>query len=181
MFPEKSVLLGTPSSFIIFFVSESYLPKTVVVFWGTLVNLIPEVVDVYKRQIYGGGKGTGGDVTGDPAITITGGNANSVYGGGSDGGMVTGSPKIAITGGTPSSVYGGGDKADLIGNPVISMTGGEAGYVYGGGGKADNSSGGDVTGDTSITVANSAVVKNTVYGGGNLTAVSGKALSLIHI
>ena len=125
--------------------------------------------------IYGGGKGTGGDVTGDPAITITGGNANSVYGGGSDGGMVTGSPKIAITGGTPSSVYGGGDKADLIGNPVISRTGGEAGYVYGGGGKADNSSGGDVTGDTSITVANSAVVKNTVYGGGNLTAVSGKA------
>ncbi|MFQ9473029.1 MAG: hypothetical protein ACLR0P_07755 [Oscillospiraceae bacterium] len=49
------------------------------------------------------------------------------------------------------------------------------GYVSGGGGKADNSSGGDVTGDTSITVANSAVVKNTVYGGGNLTAVSGKA------
>ncbi len=130
--------------------------------------------------IYGGGKGTGGTVAGDPEIMITGGNASSVYGGGSDGGTVTGSPKIEVTGGNPSTIYGGGDKANLIGSPVIEMTGGQASLVYGSG-RADNSSAGNVTGDTSITVANSAEVSNSVYGGGNCSEVSGKATVVFNI
>ncbi|WP_347129062.1 S-layer homology domain-containing protein [Neglectibacter timonensis] len=126
-------------------------------------------------NIFGGGKGTGGDVTGDPAITITGGNPGDIYGGGSDGGTVTGSPKIAVTGGKASFVYGGGWEADLTGNPVIELTGGEAGTVYGGGSRTGNGSGGNVTGNTSVTVESSAKVGGTVYGGGQDGTVSGKA------
>ena len=92
-----------------------------------------------------------------PAITITGGNPGDIYGGGSDGGTVTGSPKIAVTGGKATLSTAAAGEADLTGNPVIELTGGE-GAPLGGGSRTGNGSGGNVTGNTSVTVESSAKV-----------------------
>ncbi len=108
------------------------------------------------ENVFGGGLGTTATVTGNPHVTMAGGDVKqSVYGGGSLA-TVDGSTNIVVNKGT-------------IGTPKDGETvygGAVYGNIYGGGfGSSDNVRIGLVKGNTNITVNGGDVLHN-IYGGG---------------
>ena len=103
------------------------------------------------ENVFGGGLGTTATVTGNPHVTMAGGEVKmSVYGGGSLA-SVDGSTNIVVNSGTIGTEGEGGATY---------------GNIYGGGyGSSDNVRIGLVTGNTNVTVNGGNVLHN-IYGGG---------------
>jgi len=93
------------------------------------------------NNVYGGGNLAA--YAGSPAVTLSGGQVNYVYGGGLGTTAITGGTLVAIKGGTVANdVYGGGSQADVTGNVSVSISGGQVDQnVYGGGALASTNTG----------------------------------------
>ena len=132
-------------------------------------------------NIYGGGQGSSSDsatVYGDITVDISGGSVANVYGGADTSGVASGDVSVTITNGTVSTnVYGGGKGANtyvagdvdvVIGTTGVANTPTIGGSVYGGsalGTVNRETSSGNATGDTTVTV-NNGLITGSVYGGG---------------
>lgn len=140
-------------------------------------------------NVFGGGKGQGATVTGNPVVTIGASGktvtiAGNVYGGG-DAAPVDGNTQVTIDHGSTigTKVFGGGNQAGVTGNATVLLTSGIIGNtavqdVYGGiyGGCYTS---GTIGGNSSITVLGGTVGTDSkhanIHGGGygQLTGVSG--------
>ncbi|MBR3937834.1 MAG: chitobiase/beta-hexosaminidase C-terminal domain-containing protein [Bacteroidaceae bacterium] len=140
-------------------------------------------------NVFGGGKGQGATVTGNPVVTIGASGktvtiAGNVYGGG-DAAPVDGNTLVTIDHGSTigTKVFGGGNQAGVTGNATVLLTSGIIGNtavqdVYGGiyGGCYTS---GTIGGNSSITVLGGTVGTDSkhanIHGGGygQLTGVSG--------
>ena len=131
--------------------------------------LYPEVnikKGVVKNNVYGGGYGSGAVVTGNPRVTVSGGEVQgSVYGGG-ESAAVTGSTLVNLSGGTVDAAYGGGNNAAISANAVVGLTGSVANNIYGGGNNAG------IGGNVAIGMV-SGQVKKGLYGGSNANGTIG--------
>ena len=113
-------------------------------------------------NVYGGGNLAA--YTGNPTVTMAGGNANNVFGGGyGSTAVVTGNPSVTVqgSGDIRNNVYGGGNQAQVAGNTNVTIQGGTVtNDVFGGGNLAN------VTNNVNVTVSGGQM--NDVYGGGAL-------------
>ena len=150
------------------------------------VNIINGTISL---DVFGGGKGPGATVTGNPVVTVGSSGKTvivngNVYGGG-DAAPVTGNTQVAIGNSSTvrTKVFGGGNQAGVSGNATVQLTSGTVGNtdvtdatggIYGG----CNSSG-TIGGNSSVTVLAGTVGTETkhanIHGGGygNLTGVAG--------
>ena len=124
-------------------------------------------------NIFGGGYGATAIVTGNTAVTVSGGTvSNNVYGGG-DAANLTGNAGVTVSGGTVSkAVYGGGNMANVSGNSTVNISGGTIsgdntsfgsvrGAVFGGGYGNTTLVGGSVQ----VNINGNSTITGDVYGG----------------
>ena len=124
-------------------------------------------------NIFGGGYGATAVVTGNTAVTVSGGTvSNNVYGGG-DAANLTGNAGVTVSGGTVSkAVYGGGNMANVSGNSTVNISGGTIsgdntsfgsvrGAVFGGGYGNTTLVGGSVQ----VNINGNSTITGDVYGG----------------
>lgn len=150
------------------------------------VNILNGTVSL---DVFGGGKGPGATVTGNPVVTVGSSGKTvivngSVYGGG-DAAPVTGNTQVAIGNSSTvrTKVFGGGNQAGVSGNATVQLTSGTVGNtdvtdatggIYGG----CNSSG-TIGGNSYVTILGGTVGTNAkhanIHGGGygQLTGVAG--------
>lgn len=140
-------------------------------------------------SVFGGGKGQGATVTGNPVVTVGASGKTAIingnlYGGG-DAAPVTGNTQVTIGNNSTvrTKVFGGGNKAGVSGNATVLLNSGtigntdkedEQGGIYGG----CNTSG-IIGGYSSVTILGGTVGTNVkhanIHGGGygQLTGVAG--------
>ncbi len=126
-------------------------------------------------NVYGGGLGTStyaADVWGPVTVTVTGGEAQNIFGCNNTNGAPKNTVDVNMTGGlVHECVYGGGNAAAYTGNPKVTISGGEVDKHVFGGGLGANAV---VTGNTDVKVTGSTtLIKGNVYGGGNAAKVTG--------
>ena len=124
----------------------------------TNVNINCTVTNVF------GGSDSNGTVANTIVNINSGSDVTTVYGGNNLGGTTTVS-HVNVVSGTADEVYGGGLQADTTSTNVV-LNNGTVINVYGGGYE------GDVTGNTTISITNSAITEK-VYGGGYEGEVGG--------
>lgn len=144
------------------------------------------------QNVYGGG--AQGTVSGNTAVTVSGGTMRSVFAAGEgdesagvDAGRVSGGASVTVTGGAiTGGVYGGGylglvgsgrdivaDEAVIDGQTTVTVTGGTMGSVFAGGsGSGSDPTFGTVFGSTTL-VMSGGTVTGSVYGGSNYAYVTG--------
>ena len=139
-------------------------------------------------NVFGGGYGASAIVTGNTAVTISGGTVtNNVYGGG-DAANLTGNAGVTVSGGTVSkAVYGGGNMANVSNNSTVNITGGTIsgdntsfgsvrGAVFGGGFGNTTLVGGTVN----VNINGNSTITGDVYGGsakGKVNTTDGSSLT----
>lgn len=117
--------------------------------------------------------------------TITG----SVYGGGlGESAVITGNPVVTVSGGNVGNLYGGGNAASVTGNTTVLVNGGTVGSaerhanVFGGGYGASTQVSGNVTVNIGTTgnIASPSIYGD-VYGGSALGNVNGSTANLTQV
>lgn len=123
--------------------------------------------------VYGGGNAAA--YTGNPTVTISGGEVKeNVFGAGlGNTATVTGNTSVTITDAATKiggSVYGGGSNGSVTGSAAVSITDATVGgSVYGAGlGSATN-----VTANTTVSISGQAGIAGNIYGGGEAGDVGG--------
>ena len=149
-------------------------------------------------DLYGGANAA--NITGDIALSITGGSINRVFGGNNIGGSIDGGIKVDVNWKTGNdkcgynylgSVFGGGNQAAYTGSPAVNILNGTvSGNVYGGGAGtlvdgADRGKAGKVTGNPVVTIGDDvsghkAIVTGEVYGGGDAADVAGTPVIVVN-
>ncbi|MEG1945482.1 MAG: Ig-like domain repeat protein [Lachnospiraceae bacterium] len=132
---------------------------------GIAGNTKVEISDGTVSNVHGGGVYC--DVTGNTAVTVSGGTVKSYVYGGSTNGTVTGSTAVTVSGGTVGkTVFGGGTVGKVNGNTAVTVSGGKVEQnVYGGGER------GEVIGGTAVAVSGGTVI-GTVFGGDSIGKVT---------
>lgn len=154
---------------------------------------------IITGSVFGGGQGNSTYipyVLGNIEVIINGGDITSVFGGNDQAGSHLANNEVHLNGGTIGSVYGGGNRSSvnntnvyLDGSNVTNIYGGSntlgdvittnvdinsgsVGNVYGG-----NNEGG-TCGTTDVNVTGTAIISNTVYGGGNQVNTTSTTVTL---
>ena len=129
------------------------------------------------------GAGNQAPYTGNPTVNVNYGTVNSVYGGGKGAGaVVTGNPSVTIgdnnsqhVANVTGNVYGGGDAAAVTGNTTVTYNDNNAsstvGNLFGGGNAAG------VSGTSTVTLTSGKVLTG-IYGGCNSSGTVGGAIAL---
>ena len=129
------------------------------------------------------GAGNQAPYTGNPTVNVNYGTVNSVYGGGKGAGaVVTGNPVVTIGDATAAhcaivteNVYGGGDAAAVTGNTTVTYNDNNASStvanLFGGGNAAG------VSGTSTVTLTSGKVLTG-IYGGCNASGTVGGAIAL---
>lgn len=145
--------------------------------------------------VYGGANQA--NITGDIALTMTGGRIGNLFGGNNTSGNISGTIAVTVnwdntcTTSYLGNVFGGGNLATYTGSPAVNILNGTVSKnVYGGGAGelvdgAQRGAKGKVTGNPTVTIGDSdanhtAKVLGDVYGGGDAADVDGTPVIVVN-